>query len=132
VFTVRNKFLGQGEEGYHPIRKVQVCLSGLRYAIRYDFSVAYKVYLSLLMLLSCFFLRQWIDFLLLMAATGLVLIAEMFNSAIEALCDFIETRENEKIKVIKDISAAATGISILLWGVVVVVELSKFWKSFRA
>ncbi len=129
---MRNKFLGQGEEGYHPIRKVQVCLSGLRYAIRYDFSVAYKVYLSLLMLLSCFFLRQWIDFLLLMAATGLVLIAEMFNSAIEALCDFIETRENEKIKVIKDISAAATGISILLWGVVVAVELSKFWKSFTA
>lgn len=129
---MRNKFLGQGEEGYHPIRKVQVCLSGLRYAIRYDFSVAYKVYLSLLMLLSCFFLRQWIDFLLIMAATGLVLIAEMFNSAIEALCDFIETRENEKIKVIKDISAAATGISILLWGIVVVVELSKFWKSFTA
>ena len=38
-----------------------------------------------------------------MTATGLVLITEMFNSAIEALCDFIETNENEKIKVIKDI-----------------------------
>jgi diacylglycerol kinase (ATP) len=128
---VRNKFLGQGEGGYHPIRKIQVCLSGLRYAIRYDFSVAYKVYFSLLMLLTCFFLRQWIDFLLIMAATGLVLIAEMFNSAIEALCDFIETKENEKIKVIKDISAAATGISILLWVVVLVVELANFWKIFH-
>jgi diacylglycerol kinase len=128
---VRNKFLGHGESGYHPIRKIKVCLSGLRYAIRYDFSVAYKVYLSLLMLLVCFFLRQWIDFLLIMAATGLVLIAEMFNSAIEALCDFIETNENEKIKVIKDISAAATGISILLWVVVLVVELSNFWKVFH-
>jgi len=129
---VRNKFLGQGEGGYHPIRKIQVCLSGLRYAIRYDFSVAYKVYLSLLMLLTCFFLRQWIDFLLIMAATGLVLIAEMFNSAIEALCDFIETNENEKIKVIKDISAAATGISILLWVIVLVVEFTNFWKVFNA
>jgi diacylglycerol kinase len=129
---VRNKFLGQGEPGYHPIRKVQVCLSGLRYAIRYDFSVAYKVYLSLLMLLTCFFLRQWIDFLLVMAATGLVLIAELFNSAIEALCDFIETKENEKIKVIKDISAAATGISILLWVVVLAVELTNFWQVFHS
>ncbi len=129
---MRNKFLGQGEGGYHPIRKIQVCLSGLRYAIRYDFSVAYKVYLSLLMLLTCFFLRQWIDFLLIMAATGLVLIAEMFNSAIEALCDFIETNENEKIKVIKDISAAATGISILLWVIVLVVEFTNFWKVFNA
>lgn len=129
---MRNKFLGQGEGGYHPIRKIQVCLSGLRYAIRYDFSVAYKVYLSLIMLLACFLLRQWIDFLLIMAATGLVLIAEMFNSAIEALCDFIETNENEKIKVIKDISAAAAGISILLWVVVLVVELSNFWKVYNA
>jgi diacylglycerol kinase (ATP) len=125
---VRNNFLGQGEGGYHPIRKIKVCLSGLRYAIRYDFSVAYKVYLSLLMLLICFFLRQLIDLLLIMAATGLVLIAEMFNSAIEALCDFIETNENEKIKVIKDISAAATGISILLWVVVLAIELTNFWK----
>lgn len=128
---MRNKFLGQGEDGYHPIRKIQICLSGLRYAIRYDFSVAYKIYLSLLMLLICFFLRQWIDFLLIMAATGLVLIAEMFNSAIEAICDFIETNENEKIKVIKDISAAATGISILLWVVVLVVEIINFWKVFH-
>lgn len=128
---MRNKFLGQGEEGYHPIRKIQVCLSGLRYAIRYDFSVAYKVYLSLVMLLTCFFLRQWIDSLLIMAATGLVLIAEMFNSAIEALCDFIETNENEKIKIIKDISAAATGISVLLWVVVLGIELTHFWKIFN-
>lgn len=125
---MRNKFLGQGEEGYHPIRKIQVCLSGLRYAIRYDFSVAYKVYLSLVMLLTCFFFRQWIDSLLIMAATGLVLIAELFNSAIEALCDFIETNENEKIKIIKDISAAATGISVLLWVVVLGIELTHFWK----
>ena len=127
---MRNKFLGQGEYGYHPIRKIKVCLSGLRYAIRYDFSVAYKAYLSILMLFICIVLHQWIDALLVMAATGLVLIAEMFNSAIEALCDFIETHENEKIKVIKDISAAATGISILLWVVVLGAETVKFLKNY--
>ena len=131
MLTVRNKFLGQGEDGYHPIRKIKVCLSGLRYAIRYDFSVAYKIYLSLFMLLVCFFFRQWIDLFLIMAATSLVIIAEMFNSAIEALCDFIETNENEKIKVIKDISAAATGIAILLWVAVLVVEITNFWNMFH-
>ena len=128
---MRNKFLGQGEYGYHPIRKIKICLSGLRYAIRYDFSVAYKIYLSLSMLLVCFFFRQWVDLFLIMAATSLVIIAEMFNSAIEALCDFIETNENEKIKVIKDISAAATGIAILLWVVVLVVGITKFWNLFH-
>lgn len=127
---MRNKFLDQGEPGYHPIRKIKVCFSGLRYAMRYDMSVAYKVYLSLPLLFMCIILNRWIDVLLVMAATGLVLIAEMFNSAIEALCDFIETNENEKIKVIKDISAAATGISILIWVAVLTAELSEFWRMY--
>ncbi len=129
---MRNKFLGTGETGYHPIRKIRVCISGLRYAVRYDFSVAYKMYLSIATLIVCFLFRQWVDSLLIMAATALVLIAEMFNSAIEALCDFIETHENHKIKVIKDISAAATGISILLWVVILVVEFSRLWRLIRA
>ncbi len=126
-----NKFLGTGEKGYHPMRKIQVCLSGLRYAVHYDFSVAYKVYLSIITLVICFLFRQWVDFLLIMAATALVLIAEMFNSAIEALCDFVETNENHKIKVIKDISAAAAGISILLWAVILGVEFSHLWQIMR-
>ena len=125
---MHNKFLGTGEHGYHPIRKIKVCISGLRYAIRYDFSVAYKVYLSLFTLVACFIFRQWVDSLLIMAATGLMLIAEMFNSAIEALCDFMETHRNEKIKVIKDISAAATGIAIVLWAIVLLVEFSRIWR----
>jgi len=128
---VYNKFLGTGEKGYHPWRKIKVCLSGLRYAIHYDFSVAYKVCLSIITLIICFLLRQWVDFLLIMAATALVLIAEMFNSAIEALCDFVETHENHKIKVIKDISAAAAGISILLWAVILGVEFSHLWQIMR-
>lgn len=37
-----------------------------------------------------------------------MLIAEMFNTSIEALCDFVETVDNDKIRILKDISAAAT------------------------
>jgi diacylglycerol kinase (ATP) len=81
------------------------------------------------------FFRQWIDFLLLLAVTAMMLQAELFNSAIEAVCDFITTRESHKIKVIKDISAAAAGISILIWTVVLAVEtyrvarLIVFWLT---
>lgn len=126
-----NKFLGTGEKGYHPLRKIKVCLSGLRYAIHYDFSVAYKLYLSIIILIICFLFRQWVDFLLIMGATALVIISEMFNSSIEALCDFVEPNENFKIKVIKDISAAAAGISILLWTVIMCVELFHLWPIIR-
>jgi diacylglycerol kinase len=124
---MRNKFLGTGTPGIHPIRKIRVILSGLYYAVVMDFSVAYKVILSIPVLGVCFFFRQWLDFNMILLATGIVLIAEMFNSAIEAVCDFIENKEDERIRIIKDISAAATGISILIWACILVIEASHLW-----
>ena len=126
---MRHKFLGTGEPGYHPLRKLRTVFSGLRYAVIYDFSVAYKLVLSALVLVAAFALRAWVDLLLILVVTALVLVAEIMNSAIEALCDFVETRHNEKIKVIKDIAAAAVGISILAWLVVLTVETSRFLQG---
>lgn len=127
---MRNKFLNTGQPGYHPLRKIKVCLSGFRYAVAYDFSVAYKCVLSVPILVACFYFRQWIDFLSVFAATGLMLIAEMFNTTVEALCDFVESAHNDKIRIIKDISAAATGIAILIWISVIAVELNRLWQAF--
>lgn len=133
---MRNKFLGTGESGYHPLRKIKIIWSGLRFAVFYDFSVAYKMVLSLIILTLALLFQEWIDFELLLLATGLVLIAELFNSAIEAVCDFLETRENEKIRAIKDIAAAAVGISIMLWLIVVISDLARltplllqYWRN---
>ena len=126
---MRHKFLGIGEPGWHPLRKIATVLSGLRYAVVYDFSVAYKLVLSAIVLAAAFALRAWVDLLLILVVTAFVLVAEMMNSAIEALCDFVETRHNEKIKVIKDIAAAAVGISIFVWLVVLIVEAGRFWQA---
>jgi diacylglycerol kinase (ATP) len=127
---MRNKFLGTGESGYQPLKKIKVCLDGIYYAVRFDFSFAYKLVLSIVILITCFTLRQWLDFFFILTATALVLMAELFNSAIEALCDFVEIRKNEKIKVIKDISASAVGIGILFWAIIIAVELVRFWLLF--
>jgi len=128
---MRNKFLGTGESGYHPLRKIATVVSGLRYAVLYDFSVAHKLVLSAILIVVVFFLRAWVDIVLVVFATGLVLVAEMFNSAIEALCDFVEDRHNEKIKVIKDIAAAAVGVTILLWVAVMAFEVHQLLGQFR-
>lgn len=122
---MRHKFLGIGEAGYHPLRKLRTIASGLRYAVVYDWSVTYKLVLSLIVLAAAFAARAWVDFLLILVVTAFVLVAEIFNSAIEALCDFVETNHNEKIKVIKDIAAAGVGISIFVWIVVLGVEFSR-------
>ncbi|MEA5472425.1 diacylglycerol kinase [Spirulina sp. 06S082] len=108
--------------GYHPIRKIKVILSGLHIAVATDFSVAYKVILSVPVLGIAFFLRQWVDFSLLLLAMGLMLISELFNSAIEVLCDFVEPNYNDRIRVIKDIAAAAAGLSIIVWATLLIIE----------
>lgn len=120
---MRNKFLGTGQPGFHPWRKLKVIASGLRYAVLYDMSVAYKVVLSLAVLVFAFTYRAWVDFLLVMLATAVMLAAEIFNSSVEAICDYLQTAEDEKIKAIKDMAAAATGVAILAWVLVIAFEM---------
>ncbi len=128
---MRNKFLGTGLKGFHPVRKVRIILSGLRYGILYDLAVTHKIVLSSLVLLWCFHHRQWLDFGLVFVSTGLMLVSEMFNTTIEALCDFVEPAENEKIGIIKDIASAAAGISILVWCIVLAVEAVRVLRVWR-
>lgn len=123
---MKNKFLGTGHEGYNPLRKLKIIFSGLRYALRHDFAVLYKLVISVFLFLLAFYYRQWVDLGLITVATGMMLVAEMFNTTIEALCDFVEENHNEKIAIIKDISAASAGISIFVWFVIAVLEALRF------
>ena len=66
-------------------------------------------------LVAAQFARDWIDSLLIVVFKALVLVAEIMNSAIEALCDFVEARHDEKIGIIKDIAAAGVGIAMFAW-----------------
>ena len=126
---MRHKFLGTGEPGYHPLRKIRTIVSGLRYAVVYDFSVAWKLAVSLAVLIAAIFARNWVDVVLIIVVTALVLVAEIMNSAIEALCDFVETRHNEKIGIIKDIAAAGVGIAMLAWALVLGFEVEEMLRK---
>jgi diacylglycerol kinase len=54
---------------------------------------------------------EWITILILILA---VFITEIINSAIENLADFVSPAYSEKIKVVKDLSAAAVFVSALI------------------
>lgn len=113
--------------GYHPVRKLKIVFSGLYFAVISDFSVAYKLILSILALILTFLFRPGVEATLILLATGMMLAAELFNSAIEILCDFVEPREDKRIGVIKDIAAAAAGISIFVWATTLILEGSHLW-----
>lgn len=112
-----------GGREFYPVRKLRTILSGLFLAVVSDVSVAYKVVLSILVLGVSFVLRSWIDFSVILLATGLMLVAELINSAVEDLCDFVQDQQDPRIRVIKDIGSAAVGTSILVWAVILVIEI---------
>jgi diacylglycerol kinase (ATP) len=70
-----------------------------------------------------------VDSVLIIVVTALVLFAEIMNSAIEALCDFVEARHNEKIGIIKDIAAAAVGIVMFAWLIVLGFEVEQIVRA---
>jgi len=125
---MRNKFLGTGEKGYHPLRKLKVIVSGLRFSM-IDFSVSYKLVLSVLVIVPSLFLHRWIDSSVIVLATAMMLTAEMFNTVVEAMCDYVQSDYDPKIGMIKDVAAAATGIAIFTWIVILVMEVYElFYK----
>ncbi len=126
---MRNKFLGTGQQGFSITRKLRVVFSGLRYAVLNESSVAIEIILSALVLAGCFYYRQWLDFSIVLVASGIMLVAEMVNTAIEALCDFVEPGHDEKIGIIKDVASAAVGISVLVWSVTLLMEVVRLWQG---
>jgi diacylglycerol kinase len=99
--------------------------------VLYDFSVAWKLAFSMLVLAAAPVARDWVDSLLIIVVTALVLVAEIMNSAVEALCDFVETRHNEKIAIIKDIAAAGVGVAMLAWVLVLGFEVAEMLPLSR-
>ena len=59
------------------------------------------------LVLAIVFHISGIEIITLILAIGFVWAAELFNTAIEKMMDFISTEQNPKIKLIKDLSAAA-------------------------
>ena len=113
---------------YDPLRKCRVAVHGLRLALR-DRAVAYKLVVSVLLLSVAFAQRAWVDFGLLLVATALVLAAELLNTAIEELCDYVQPERAPQIGATKDIAAAGVSLAILAWVGVIALEV---WRLLLA
>ena len=72
--------------------------------------------------LGIFFEITLIEWIAVTIISGLVILAELFNTAIERLADFIEPQWNNKIGIIKDYCAAAVliaaTISLIVGGLI--------------
>lgn len=120
-----SKFTDQLRNRFVVGRKLRVFLIGLRTAVAGDLSVTIQMILSLLVLTISIWLHEWVDVLLIIIVTGYMLSAEIFNTVIETLCDYLQPNHDVRIGAIKDMAAAATGLSILVWTITLLFEVGR-------
>ena len=96
------------------IKSFNYAFNGLSILIKEERNARIHLCLAVCVLIAGFVLKistlEWVS---IMLAMGFVIVLETINSAIENLADFISPEKHEKIKRIKDLSAAAVLLAAL-------------------
>lgn len=97
------------------VNKFQYALNGIRYAMREDRSTKLQFFLGLIAVFLSIVLKiSALEFVLVSIACTLVIFAEMFNSALEAIADYATRNSLERhilIQIAKDLGAGAVLIT---------------------
>jgi diacylglycerol kinase len=120
----------RGKRPSSPQRKARIILQGLWQAA-HDFNVAYKMVVSAVVLVLAAVAWKWLDLAVIGVATGLLLMSELFNTAVERLCDFVQPDYDERIGTVKDVAAAAAGTGMVAWFAVVAIEAVRLILQLR-
>lgn len=86
--------------------------NGLKILMKEEHNSRIHFVISVLVIVaSVLFGLNTYEWIAIIFSIGLVFTAEIINTAIENIADFLTTEHNQKIKIIKDLSAAAVLIS---------------------
>lgn len=106
------------------LRSFGFALEGLAYAVKTEGNARVHLVATLLVIALGFgFGVSRFEWMALIGAMGLVWLAEMLNTALEILCDFVAPERSDPIKRVKDVAAggvmaaalAAAGIGGLVF-----------------
>jgi len=90
------------------IKSISFALKGFFFLIKTEHSIISQLIIAFIAcLLGFYFDINTTEWMFQIFAIGLVLTAESLNTAIEAICDFIQPNYDKKIGLIKDIAAGA-------------------------
>lgn len=107
----------------HPLGSFRHAVEGVLHTLRTQRNMRFHVFaLTLILLSGVMFRLQRVEMLVLSLAAAMVLMAEMFNTAVEAVVDMITQTYHPAAKFAKDISAGAVliaSINAIVVGVVI-------------
>lgn len=97
------------------IKALGYAFNGLLLALQTEAHLLIHVIATILVIImGIYFKLSKTEWLAIIICCGTVIAAELFNSAIEKLCDTVSPHLNPKIKFVKDVSAAAVLVLSLM------------------
>ncbi len=108
-------------------RSVYFALQGIVYALRQERNFRLQLIALLLVLLMAWFLHlSFVSLAVILVMSAVVLMAELFNTALEALADAAHPATHPKIRLAKDMAAGAVLLAsffaLLVGGLIFVVH----------
>lgn len=110
------------------IIKIKHSINGIYLAFLTQNSFKIHVISAIFVLVLSYFLGlSFLEWSYITSAILFVLVSEMFNTAIELICNFVHMKFHRKIRRIKDVSAGAVFIavvnSLIVGGIIIVPKL---------
>jgi len=115
----------------HWVKSVNFAIEGILHAAKTQRHLRYHFYTAAVILLISYILGvSRTEFLIIALSVIAVLLAEMFNTAIEAMVDIILPEHSEKARVVKDIAAGAVFVTAFGVAVIGYLILSPYLHDF--
>ncbi len=96
------------------IKSFGYAFQGLRFSFKHELNFRIEIACGIIACICAFlFGITKIEWLILLINITVVLMAELFNTALENICNMIHKETHPTIKIIKDVSAAAVTITAL-------------------
>jgi diacylglycerol kinase len=97
------------------LRSFKYAFRGLRLLLKYEHNSRVHLFIAVIAVALGFMLKiRPVEWLIVVIVTGIVFIAELFNTALETISDIVDNEWNEKIGQAKDYAAAAVFVSAIM------------------
>jgi diacylglycerol kinase len=112
---------------WNMLKTFKYAINGLIWAFKNERNLKIHSVAAVIVCLTGIYLNiNSYDWVILLLCIGLVISAELLNTAIEKTLDIVHPQISDKVKIIKDISAGAVLVLSLMAAIVGVVVLGKY------
>ena len=113
------------------IKGLIIAISGMFFLLKNEDSIKVQSLFFLLFIFLGYYFEittnEWIIHIILI---GFILTAEALNTVAEKICDFINPKYDDRIKLIKDISAGAVSFAVISSLIVLIIIYYSYISTF--